>query len=63
MCQSLSGWYYASFLASSGEPLHTIGALLGHTQTQTTARYSHLVDEAARRAANRAAAFLGGQDS
>ena len=33
---------YAAALASSGQSLPVIGALLGHTQAQTTARYSHL---------------------
>ena len=33
---------FASHLAMSGEPLYTIGRLLGHTHTEVTARYSHL---------------------
>ena len=36
---------YASFLASGGYSLPLIGALLGHTQTQTTQRYTHLLDD------------------
>jgi integrase len=36
---------YASILASEGLGLPIIGALLGHTQPQTTARYSHLYDD------------------
>ena len=36
---------YASILASSGLSLPVIGALLGHTQPQTTARYAHLLDD------------------
>jgi len=36
---------FASALVSSGEGLPTIGRLLGHTQTSTTARYAHLYDE------------------
>ncbi len=36
---------YASILASSGLSLPIIGKLLGHTQTQTTARYAHLFDD------------------
>jgi integrase len=36
---------YASILASAGLSLPVIGALLGHTQPGTTARYSHLFDE------------------
>lgn len=48
----------ASFLASNGESLHTIGKILGHTQPRTTARYAHLVDDALRKAVNRAAASM-----
>ncbi len=36
---------YASVAASSGASLPMIGKLLGHTQTQTTARYAHLADD------------------
>lgn len=41
---------YASVLASAGLSLPIIGALLGHTQTQTTARYAHLLDDPLRAA-------------
>jgi len=41
---------YASLLASAGTSLPIIGALLGHTQTQTTARYAHLLDDPLREA-------------
>jgi integrase len=41
---------YASALASAGHSLPLIGALLGHTQPQTTARYAHLFDDPLRRA-------------
>ena len=41
---------YASLLASSGLSLPVIGALLGHTQAQTTSRYAHLLDDPLRRA-------------
>ncbi len=41
---------YASLLASSGKSLPIIGALLGHTQPSTTARYSHLMDDPLREA-------------
>jgi integrase len=41
---------YASILASSDVPLHVVGALLGHTQAQSTRRYAHLYDEPLRRA-------------
>lgn len=46
---------YASILASEGLSLPVIGALLGHTQTQTTARYSHLFDDPLRAATERVA--------
>lgn len=41
---------YASILASAGLSLPVIGALLGHTQPNTTARYSHLFDDPLREA-------------
>ena len=41
---------YASILASSGASLPIIGALLGHTQPATTARYSHLFESPFREA-------------
>lgn len=44
---------FASFLASSGQSLPIIGALLGHTQAQTTARYAHLLDDPLRAATAR----------
>ena len=49
---------FASHLVSSGESLHIVGKLLGHTQPQTTARYAHLADTAVRDAANRFATNL-----
>ena len=49
---------FASHLVSSGESLHVVGKLLGHTQPQTTARYAHLADTAVRDAANRFATSL-----
>ncbi len=51
---------YASILASSGLSLPIIGALLGHTQPNTTARYSHLFDDPLREATERVGAFLNG---
>ena len=36
---------YASLLASGGASLPVIGALLGHSQPATTARYAHLMDD------------------
>jgi integrase len=51
---------FASVLVSKGLSLPTIGALLGHAQVSTTARYSHLFDEALRDAANRAGSAMAG---
>lgn len=36
---------FASLLVSQGQSLPVIGAMLGHTQAQTTARYAHLFDD------------------
>ena len=49
---------YASILASAGMSLPIIGALLGHSQAQTTARYSHLMDDALRAATERVGAVV-----
>lgn len=49
---------YASILASAGLSLPVIGALLGHTQPNTTARYSHLFDDPLREATERVGAFV-----
>ena len=51
---------YASILASSGLSLPIIGALLGHTQAATTARYAHLTDDPLRAATERAGAIISG---
>jgi integrase len=51
---------HASILASSGLSLPVIGALLGHTQAQTTARYAHLLDAPLRAATERAGAVIMG---
>lgn len=51
---------YASILASSGLSLPIIGALLGHTQAATTARYAHLLDDPLRAATERAGAIVMG---
>ncbi|HUS97825.1 MAG TPA: tyrosine-type recombinase/integrase [Hyphomicrobiaceae bacterium] len=40
---------FASLLASGGASLPMIGKLLGHSQPQTTARYTHLTDDPLRR--------------
>ncbi len=49
---------YASILASAGLSLPVIGALLGHTQPNTTARYSHLYDDPSRQATERVGAVV-----
>ena len=54
---------FASILASEGLSLPIIGALLGHTQAQTTARYAHLLDDPLRAATERVAAIVAGADS
>ena len=51
---------YASILASAGLSLPIIGQLLGHTQTATTARYAHLLDDPLRMATERAGAVISG---
>jgi integrase len=51
---------FASFLASAGLPLSIIGALLGHTQPSTTARYAHLFDDPLRAAAKRVGEIVTG---
>ena len=43
---------FASLLVSGGVSLPMIGAMLGHTQVQTTQRYAHLYDEPLRAAAD-----------
>jgi integrase len=53
---------YASVLASAGLSLPVIGALLGHTQPGTTARYAHLFDDPLRAATERVAAIVTGSD-
>jgi integrase len=54
---------YASVLASAGMSLPVIGALLGHTQPNTTARYAHLFDDPLRAATERAAAIVTGKST
>ncbi|MFO1125098.1 MAG: tyrosine-type recombinase/integrase [Methylocystis sp.] len=49
---------FASYLASAGQSLPIIGALLGHSQPATTARYAHLLDDPLRRAADAAGATI-----
>jgi len=36
---------FASMLVSTGASLPLIGAMLGHTQANTTSRYAHLFDD------------------
>jgi integrase len=45
--------HYASMAVSAGLTLNQIGGLLGHASPLTTARYAHLVDEAAAAAASK----------
>jgi integrase len=54
---------FAATLASGGQSLPVIGALLGHTQAQTTARYSHLIDDTLRAATEKAGAVIARKDS
>lgn len=49
---------YASFLVSAGLSFPIIGALLGHTQAQTTHRYAHLHDAPLRDATDKAAQII-----
>jgi integrase len=51
---------FASAVINSGQRLEVVGALLGHTQAQTTHRYAHLYDDVTRAATNRAAAQMAG---
>lgn len=51
---------YASFLVSAGLSLPVVGALLGHTQPGTTARYAHLLDEPLRVATEHVGAIVAG---
>jgi site-specific recombinase XerD len=49
---------FASQLVSAGHSLSLIGALLGHTQPQTTARYAHLYDDPLRKATEQVGAIV-----
>jgi integrase len=49
---------FASQAISAGHTLPVIGALLGHTQAQTTLRYAHLADDPLRKATNQVATIL-----
>jgi integrase len=51
---------FASVLASGGASLPLIGALLGHSNPTTTARYAHLFDDSQRAAVERVGALIVG---
>ena len=51
---------HASMLAGAGYSLPVIGALLGHTQPSTTARYAHLADDRLRKATETVGAIIEG---
>ena len=51
---------YASVLVSAGLSLPIIGALLGHSQPATTARYAHLFDDPLRAATETVGAIVTG---
>src|SRR5262249_50601500 len=53
-----TGHSYASQLVSGGASLPLIGALLGHSNPLTTARYSHLFDDPLRKATERVGAVI-----
>lgn len=50
---------FASQLASSGASLPLIGALLGHSNPATTARYAHLFSDVQREAVEKVGAIVG----
>ena len=52
---------FASQLVSSGASLPLVGALLGHTNPATTARYAHLFDDPQREAVERVGKILAGE--
>ncbi len=49
---------FASIAVSQGQSLPVIGAMLGHTQPQTTARYAHLFDDSLLNAAEMVGAAI-----
>ena len=51
---------FASILASAGASLPMIGALLGHTQPATTARYTHLFDDPLRKMTDQVGHVING---
>jgi integrase len=61
----LTGWRihdlrhaFASMMVNSGASLPFVGAILGHAQASTTARYAHVAENPARKAAEEAAAKI-----
>ncbi|MDR1165707.1 MAG: site-specific integrase [Deltaproteobacteria bacterium] len=50
---------FASWLASQGQSLYTIGTLLGHSSPEMTKRYAHLLPEAKKAAIESIDAFFG----
>jgi integrase len=53
----------ASFLVSGGWTLGAIGAVLGHSRTQTTSRYAHLLPDAEQAAVDQLGAIVTQQPS
>jgi integrase len=51
---------FASWAVMGGTTLYVTGALLGHRQPQTTAKYSHLADDPVQAAADRVAGSIAG---
>ena len=51
---------FASWSVMGGTTLHVTGALLGHRQPQTTARYAHLAEDPVQAAADRVAGSIAG---
>jgi integrase len=49
---------FASVAASGGQSLILIGKMLGHTQSETTARYAHLADDPVRAASDAVARHI-----
>ena len=49
---------FASAAASAGIPIQIVGALLGHSSLQSTARYAHLYDEPLREASGNASKVI-----
>jgi site-specific recombinase XerD len=53
---------FASQLASGGASLLLIGAMLGHSQPRTTARYAHIFDSPLRQATEKVGAVYAAAD-